>query len=504
MSRYIKYVIKNIEPLRIADDSSSQNGQTITLRYIPGSAIRGYLINQLAKETNFEEIKKELFSTKTKYLNAYLTVDGKALLPSPKGFYENKQECTGKKQIQNVVVNKEFSGECKRASLGRYCYMQGDCIYYYNVDTSSDLKIKINLQEQEKQNVFRNDYITEGHTFTGYISVENQEIAKKIKALFKGNILLGNARSSGCGKCKVVECSEINSLPYEFYMPKKNLQNKCYMMLLSATAMRNVDGELCGLDETYLEEKLGVTGLKIECCSTSTVTVRGYNRMWGTKIPSVVMYEQGSVFQFTYQGVLSVAKMKQLMEEGIGIRRNEGFGRVLFLNDYEKIQYKLAGTVETKLKNTTPSVNEEDKKVLRIAAKGYYNNILLKKIEEYVVKNPLDRRFISNSQLGVIESLVYAYQYNPMLGVKKIEEYLAHTGNKQSEMKVQKAKKNVMVFGNYVLDILSSDLPVFLNLNYNKIMGWKISDVLTPEELLHMKFLLIQNLIRYEYKKGEV
>lgn len=38
MSNYFRYVIKNMEPLRIADDSSSQNGQTNTLRYIPGSS----------------------------------------------------------------------------------------------------------------------------------------------------------------------------------------------------------------------------------------------------------------------------------------------------------------------------------------------------------------------------------------------------------------------------------------------------------------------------------
>ena len=57
------------------------------------------------------------------YGNLFFVINGGQFVN--KGFYENKQECTGKKQIQNVVVNKEFSGECKRASLGRYCYMQG-------------------------------------------------------------------------------------------------------------------------------------------------------------------------------------------------------------------------------------------------------------------------------------------------------------------------------------------------------------------------------------------
>ena len=85
---YIKYIIKNIEPIRIADDSTSQNGQTSALKYIPGTTIRGLVINQLAKTDNFADIKIDLFSDKVKFLNAYLMVDGKELIPSPKGFYE--------------------------------------------------------------------------------------------------------------------------------------------------------------------------------------------------------------------------------------------------------------------------------------------------------------------------------------------------------------------------------------------------------------------------------
>ena len=41
MGKYIKYTIKTLEPVRIADDSLSHNGQAETLRYIPGSTIRG-------------------------------------------------------------------------------------------------------------------------------------------------------------------------------------------------------------------------------------------------------------------------------------------------------------------------------------------------------------------------------------------------------------------------------------------------------------------------------
>ena len=119
---------------------------------------RSYPANALSREDDFEEIKKKLFSLDVRYLNAYLFDGERELIPSPKGFYEDKSLTEGKKEIENVVLNGTFTEGNKRAGLGRYCYIEEDCIYYYNVDTDSDMKIKINLQEKEKKNVFRNEY----------------------------------------------------------------------------------------------------------------------------------------------------------------------------------------------------------------------------------------------------------------------------------------------------------------------------------------------------------
>ena len=117
MAEYLRYVIRNIEPVRIADDSTSQSGQTNTLRYIPGTTIRGLIINALAGNEEFEQIKQKLFSEKMAYLNAYPMAGERELFPSPKGFYEDKSDAEGKKEIENVVVNGEFTEGSKRAGL---------------------------------------------------------------------------------------------------------------------------------------------------------------------------------------------------------------------------------------------------------------------------------------------------------------------------------------------------------------------------------------------------
>ena len=90
MSRNYRIHLKNLDPLLIADDKTSQHGQTGTLRYIPGSALRGYVMSALAQdEEQFASWKKVFFNGQIRFLNVYLASDGKELIPSLKGFYED-------------------------------------------------------------------------------------------------------------------------------------------------------------------------------------------------------------------------------------------------------------------------------------------------------------------------------------------------------------------------------------------------------------------------------
>ena len=181
MSKYIRYEIKNIEPLRITNNTMSQSGQMETLRYIPGSTIRGYVVSDFLKKDLFQKYKRALLTSEVRFLNAYPYRNGRELMPSLKGFYEDKTEAQGKKEVGNMLVDPESVKKgWKRASLGRFCYLENDCIYYYQMNTGSDLKIKMNLQENEKRNVFRNEYIEAGQIFVGYIAVNNDDLAEEI------------------------------------------------------------------------------------------------------------------------------------------------------------------------------------------------------------------------------------------------------------------------------------------------------------------------------------
>lgn len=500
MSKYLRYVIENVSPLRISDNSTSQSGQTISLKHIPGTTVRGYIINKLSTSDMFEDVQKQiLFSDKVRFLNAYLTDSEHELLPSPKGFYENKDPKDN--SLENVLIDGDISGENKRAGLGRYCYYNGNCIYYYNIETESDMRIKIGSKKE--QDIFRNECIKSGYRFTGYIAFDDETILEDIKNVLQGDIYLGSGRSQGLGKCKVLKTDIINNVPFTEYAVKENVKEECYLMLISHGAMRDANGVFCGIDLQALEQKLEVENLKIEFASTSIVNIDGYNRIYKSKTPSVPMYEQGSVFKLKFDGEIQVGKMIDLMNRGIGVRRNEGFGRILFFNNYQELNIKRKCEIN-EYSNNTEGIEKysDDEKTIRSVAANYYRMLINRKIREKILEGT-NSNGLAGSQVGNIQSLLEQNKYNPERCIKIIEDYFKHALETEERKNKLKEKKSVNNFGKHIQNILEMPLNNILGIeSISEIMGISTDKLLDEKDEKILKINYLLDLIKYE-KKGK-
>ena len=519
MSVFIQYRLTALEPLRIADLSRSQSGQALTLNYIPGSAVRGCLVNALAQEGSLEQVKKELFSAEVRFGNAYLSVRTKNgtwenLLPSPKGFYEDKspEDAEKGKELDNVVISGEFNGGYKRAGLGSYAEFRSDTIHYYSVETSADLKIRSNVVRNEDRNIFRNEYLMPGTSFAGQIAVPDQNLAERLRNFIKdtlhGEVLLGNARSSGYGKCKVEEL-EIESRPmYAEYEADRDLQGECYLYLISNTVMRDELGQYCGLNLKALGDALGVKIHEDDLlCAASVVTVYGYNRTYGGRIPSMNMYQAGSVFHLHFDGVMKTDRIHALLEQGIGVRRNEGFGQAMILQDYEGLKSKKKGTVSS-AGHKASAESKEDKEICRMIASVWLQRTIEKAMLRYTVTHPLNRKEASVSQLGTLEAYTLGYRNDPLDAEEKLMKYIRHAQQKAGKNNVHREKSSLGRLGQDVLNLLSLDttsfekkleLPAAIT-EMKEIMGVPVGEVASKERLMGWKLDLITMLIRYDNK----
>ena len=531
MTSFIKYTLTSLEPVRVSDDSSSQMGQTATRRYIPGSTIRGLVVSTMAGNEDFEKYRRIVLSDKIRFMNAYPSVqaDDKEhnLIPSPKGFYEDKVEKENRKEMVNILTHEDLPAAYKRAGLGMFSEFAGDTLLYYTPETTSDLKINIGSRSDEKQNVFRNEYLTAGQKFTGYIAYDSEAVPsvlpEKIRKILTDDIVIGNARSAGLGKCRARTDVFEGRFPYEGISANEDMADDCYMYLASDTVMRNEIGEYCGLDLQQLASDLGVDDLQIHKCATSVTNIRGYNRQYGGPVPSVTMYEKGSVFHLTFRGTITAEKAVETAVSGIGERRNEGFGQIRFLKDYEGILYKQKLSTDDSW-HYVKSEHKEDRDVLKLAAANYYRQRIHEAAENYI--SAFDNRKIkslSNSQVGNIYALAVANRFAPGSGEKAIITYLRHALDKENGLRVAKERASITTLADIIEEILNiringesgkkdnhlqnllftnyEEPPIGMKLPGRTIMGFPADELISSEEERIIRLEILANLIRFYFKE---
>lgn len=153
----------------------------------------------------------------------------------------------------------------------------------------------------------------------------------------------------------------------------------------------------------------------------------------------------------------------------------------------------------------------DDKKVIRIAARSYYKRMIQGGLQKFALENKAklseDAR-TSASQLGMLDSIITAHQYDPQNAIQLVRNYLAESEDRENNNRSQKQHNSLKavsrfieteIFGKKIEDIAGA---------YGKkasyIMGLPVSELLSDEQENRMKLALILDLIRFQNKdKGE-
>ncbi len=437
-ARCIRYQLRTETPVLISNLSRSGGNSYETRGLIPGAAVRGMVVSELASRDPawFEANKAALLSEKTCFLDAVPRKGDLPVLPSLLGFFEDKQ------QTKFVSVLRDPGGieGMKRASLGNFCSLEGDTIRYWKSSTGGTTRIQRGKDGGDSK-PFQVRYLNAGQLLEGYIVPKDPALAEKISEVLNGSIWVGADRYEGYGRCQVVSLESVEEPDWiraYGYKTAGEITDKLCLVALSPLAMVDCYGNPCGISETELAARLGVDWVRIDACATTTAEFGGYNRTWKCREPSLLMYDRGSVFSLTCSHAPELTKIREIERTGLGVRAAEGYGQVLFLQPekYNRLAKKQevqtvkpAGSGDgAKMRRARQKWIAEQCPQLRagalsasqvgtiqsICAKAISNGCDLSELEAFLQKNLKDRGAKHSSRFVRIADLIHQVTGQPL------------------------------------------------------------------------------------------
>ncbi len=326
----LRYRLRTATPVIVTDLSRSSGNGFETRGLIPGSAVRGMVMSELAQRDPewFGAHRRELLGEDTRFLDAF-PVGAGPVIPSVRGFYEDKEETVFVSVLKDGVLEPGL----KRAKLGQFCSLRGDAVVWQSAATGGDVRISLEKTGADKQ-MFQTRSISAGQEFEGYVLLRSVGLSEKLSECLTGTVWLGADRYAGFGRCTVtaLERAEAPRWREYGYTGGETPGEILYLLAVSPFCMLDAYGEPCGLDLGVLAGMLGVEKAEVLFSSTSVAEYGGYNRTRGCRDSALRMYDRGSVFKLRCTPAPSREALAGVTDQGLGVRLSEGFGQVLFLS----------------------------------------------------------------------------------------------------------------------------------------------------------------------------
>ena len=402
----IRYRLQLKSAALITDLSRSLDNQYETRGYIPGSAVRGLVMGTLAAERPewFAAHKTQILSDAVRFLDAMPVRSELPPIPSVRGFYESKNKTEFLSVLTANPADIQKKG-LKRAKIGDFCSLSasndaGGCVLrYWKAYAGGATRIAQERDaDDEKDGMFQTQFLLAGQEFEGYILLDDPDLAETVGGAIPSAAHIGADRFAGFGKYArtLLEVADAPRWAEAYgYRDGDAIGETLYMLAVSPLAVRDGVGQIRGFDRdalARLAEKLGVESLTVEACDTSLAEYGGYNRVWGCHSPAVRMYDRGSVFRLRCRGVPSLRALRNMQAEGLGIRREDGFGQILFLRE---TYFDAETGVRAAQSNETETCEETAAAAIRRAK---YDWVMTN--AHYVIQSAM-----SPSQIGTLQSL---------------------------------------------------------------------------------------------------
>lgn len=402
----LKYRITTIAPVLITTNVGDVN--TVgTNEFISGSSVLGVFAKKFIEKLSNPNIHEDdnfynwFLNRKLNFTNAYIvykTGDNKYYnnFPIPFSIQQDKDN----NDIIDLLAQDDDSDKDTK-SIGGFGRIEDKNIYLNSIKKSLNFHHSRDRKTgtSKKDQIFNYESIDSEQIFEGYITGDNESLASLKQTLGDYFIAyIGRSKTSQYGKIRI----DILSKPEEFSSEINECRdfdidgNKIILTMLSNTIIYNNNG----LSTTDIKELENQLGLSIVKSFIKTGTVENFVSIWKLRKPSETCFLAGSSF------VLKVSendkeKLLGLQKNGIGERRNEGFGRIVFGWQKEAQLNEIKNKKENISKPTILITSTAKDIAFKVLDKHIKSQIELKAINKL---NEFERP-PSNSLIGRLESM---------------------------------------------------------------------------------------------------
>ncbi|MCC9294926.1 RAMP superfamily CRISPR-associated protein [Clostridium sp. WLY-B-L2] len=442
MAKYVIFDIGNVEPIKISS-TVMQSDNEYSRSYIPGAAIRGAYISNYINVNDIKNLnsgihREKLLRGGIKFLNAYPVINEVRSLPFPRCFYALKDDIKKYSVSKKMRISMFYEDtdrdidKVKGFEFANFNFSK-EALETRGIDKINNLHIK----KEAKNKIFRYEAIDSGEKFRGIIKCENDDYIEEIEQILKkGLFYIGGSKGSGYGKCKIdnINVSEKNPEIRIFGDEVNDFEDSESFSIYASSDIlyRDKFGIYKSyIDEEYLREKLGLEEIKFENSFVDMEYFTGFNNKWRCRLPIVNGIKSGSILIYKFKGNLNPDNIRNFEEEGIGERKQDGFGRFIILPDIDQTlsfdQVILSDSHNEKTEEIEVK-DEEDKNQLGMILDRIYLNKINKKLSENVLGMDSQMNLsLNKNQFGKLTELMdilLRMKYED--GIIRLKDYFQH------------------------------------------------------------------------------
>lgn len=392
----LTFLIRLIEPVLATQAQSGEPNSATAYSFIPGSMLRGAIIARYLKggqmnagdENNIA--RKLFFNGTVRYLNAYpaRAGDDSRLLPRPSSWLVPKDEVDDvTATIYDDAVKKINLDKSLKPPKGDFCWRDeygaqlGTPTMQITVHNASSNR---SCKSEGESQVYRYDAIAARQVFSGVIISDDQTLlTEQIQPLLDaGKLVLGGSHTGGYGRVEITDVNlDTDWLEYNSDTVNELGSDQVILTCLSDVIWRSKNGQVDGDFSELVGEKPSKIFRRMRL-------VGGFNRKWGLPLQQAWAIEAGSVFVFSGT---HKATLEGFIEDGIGERRAEGFGRIAvnWHTRHKLLQNKLPKR-ELPAFDLVKLSRESEELAQRMADRRYLaelERVLARRISEFVGEN---------------------------------------------------------------------------------------------------------------------